>query len=340
MNNRLIRVFLTVLIGVLSLVVGCAPAPAAQQAAQKTAIKIGYIGTDSFAALFLAADRYLPGEGFEVEMVKLPSGAEILSQVATGQLQMGGGGLGAATFNAAAEGLPVKVVAPLHEGKVEDYFTVRKAAWGSEITRIADLKGKPVGLNTRGAAVEWILDQALRRDGLTIRDVEIKIMPFPDMVPALESGAISAGIVSEPFPTLAEQRGAGVRPLEPLPGAKPVPITMVFWNTDWAKNNEAAAKRFMTGYLKAARDLALNNGWQREDNLQVIAKYAGADLEVLKKARPHHLDPNLEVDRAVLEANQRFNMEYGYLKYQEPLPLERVFDLSYLEQALRDAGRK
>ena len=48
-----------------------------------------------------------------------------------------------------------------------------------------------------------MLDQVLRRDGLTIKDVQVKIMPFPDMVPALESGAVDAAILTEPFPTLA-----------------------------------------------------------------------------------------------------------------------------------------
>ena len=53
-----------------------------------------------------------------------------------------------------------------HSGNVEDYFTVRKASWEKEMKRIGDLKGKPVALNVRGAAVEWMLDQALKKDGL------------------------------------------------------------------------------------------------------------------------------------------------------------------------------
>ena len=50
-------------------------------------------------------------------------------------------------------------------------------------------------------------------------------MPFPDMVPALESGAVEAAIVSEPFPTLAEESGIAVRPLSRPPDAKAAPIT-------------------------------------------------------------------------------------------------------------------
>jgi NitT/TauT family transport system substrate-binding protein len=325
-------------IAVASLVV-LAAAPAAWAQAKPT-VKIGYIPTDSFAALFLLADRHLPAAGINVETVRLAGGSEIVSQVATGQLQLGGAGMGAAGFNAVVSGLPVEYIAPLHSGYVEDYFVVRKALWGKEVKRIADLKGRTVALNVRGAAVEWILDLALRRDGLTIKDVQVKLMPFPDMVPALESGAVDAAILSEPFPTLAEEKGIAVRPLTKAPGAKPVPITAIFWNKEWAAANPDLANRVMVAYLKAARDLALGDGWQGDKTLDVILKFTPAKPEVLKKARPHALDANLEMDASVLDSMQKFNAELGYLKYKELQPVGKLFNFAYRDRAVQELGRK
>ena len=325
-------------IAVASLVV-LAAAPAAWAQAKPT-VKIGYIPTDSFAALFLLADRHLPAAGINVETVRLAGGPEIVSQVATGQLQLGGGGMGAAGFNAVVSGLPVEYVAPLHSGYVEDYFVVRKALWGKEVKRIADLKGRAVALNIRGAAVEWMLDLALRRDGLTIKDVQVKLMPFPDMVPALESGAVDAAILSEPFPTLAEERGVALRPLTKAPGAKPVPITAIFWNKEWAAANPDLANRVMVAYLKAARDLALGDGWQGDKTLDVIVKFTPAKPDVLKKARPHALDANLEMDASVLDSMQKFNAELGYLKYKELQPVGKLFNFAYRDRAVQELGRK
>jgi NitT/TauT family transport system substrate-binding protein len=325
-------------IAVASLVV-LAAAPAAWAQAKPT-VKIGYIPTDSFAALFLLADRHLPAAGINVETVRLAGGPEIVSQVATGQLQLGGAGMGAAGFNAVVSGLPVEYVAPLHSGYVEDYFVVRKALWGKEVKRIADLKGRTVALNIRGAAVEWILDLALRRDGLTIKDVQVKLMPFPDMVPALESGAVDAAILSEPFPTLAEEKGIAVRPLTKAPGAKPVPITAIFWNKEWAAANPDLANRVMVAYLKAARDLALGDGWQGDKTLDVIVKFTPAKPDVLRKARPHALDANLEMDASVLDSMQKFNAELGYLKYKELQPVGKLFNFAYRDRAVQELGRK
>lgn len=326
--------------GIWIVVVALAVGGANATPVQREPLRIGFIPVDSFAALYVAADRYLPREGFEVELVRLPSGAEILSQVAIGQLHIGGGAMGAAAFNAAAEGLPIRFVASLHNGFIEDYFTVRKAIWGTEINRIAQLRGKPVAINARGVVTEYMMDRVLRSDGIRIEEVELKTMPFPEMVPALENGSIWAGIISEPFPTLAEERGVGVRPLRKPPGARPIPFTFVFWNTEWATRNPQSAQRFIVAYLRAARDLALGDGWRREDNLQVMAKYTGARLELLRKARPHHLDPNLSVDLRQLDDQQRFYMRRGYLRYASPLPLDRVFDLRFVQQAVRELGRR
>ena len=323
---------------VVALGILAAAAPVSPQA--KPTVRVGYIPSDSFAALYIMADRYLPAAGIAVETVRLAGGPEILSQVATGQLQVGGAGMGAAGFNAVASALPVEFVAPLHSGYVEDYFTVRKASWGKEIKRIGDLKGKPVALNVRGAAVEWMLDQALKKDGLTLRDVQLKIMPFPDMVPALESGAVEAAILTEPFPTLAEERGIGVRPLARPAGAKATPITAIFWNKDWATKDPDLAHKVIVAYLKAARDLALDNGWKQERNIDLMVKYTGAKADVIRRARAHVIDANLEMDPTVLDSMQRLSAEQGYLKYKDLLPPARLFNFTYRDRAVTELGKK
>jgi NitT/TauT family transport system substrate-binding protein len=324
------------------LVLAALAAVAGSARAQAPAVKIGYIPSDSFAVLYLLSERYLMPAGVNVQLVRLPSGAEITTQVATGQLQVGGAGMGAAGFNAVAAKLPIEFIAPLHMGYLEDYFTVRKAVWGSQVKRIADLKGRPIALNTRGAAVEWMLDQVLRRDGITIKDVQIKIMPFPDMVPALESGAVDAAILTEPFPTLAEEKGVAVRPLPRPAGAKATPITAAFWNTEWAKANAELAHRVMVAYVRAVRDLASGggHGWHEDRNVDLMVKYTSAKKEVIKKARPHVVDPNLELDASTLDSMQKLNAELGYLKYTDFLSADKLFNFAHRDRALKELGRQ
>src|SRR3989441_10245107 len=104
-----------------------AAAPVSPQA--KPTVRVGYIPSDSFAALYIMADRHPPAAGIGVESGRMAGGAESLSQVATGQLHVGGAGMGAAGFNALASALPGEFGAPTPPGYVEDYFTVPQDSW-------------------------------------------------------------------------------------------------------------------------------------------------------------------------------------------------------------------
>lgn len=315
--------------------------PVSPIAAQPVA-KIGFVPSESFAPLFVAHEKgYFREQGVGSELVRLPSGAAILTQVSTGDLQVGGGALGAAGFNAAHQKLPVAFVAPMHFAYNEDYLVVRKAEIDAgRFKTVGDLRGKPCAINAKGVATEWVLDEVLKTGGLRIDNIDLKTLPFPQMVPALENGAIHCGIITEPFATQAEEKGIGVRPLKAKPGVKPVPITVAFWNSEWAKKNDAAARAFMTGYLRAVRDLSEPNAWRAQVHTAIISKHTGVATAVLLKTRAPVFSPNLEIEERIMMAQQEFNLRLGYLKYKEMKPINELIDLSYAEAAVKQAGRK
>jgi hypothetical protein len=156
------------------------------------------------------------------------------------------------------------------------------------------------------------------------------------MVP-VESGAIEAAIHGA-IPDLAEERG--VAPAAAPPGRRRPRRSRRFWNKDWAAKNPDLAHKVMVAYLKAARDLALDNGWKQERNIDLMVKYTGAKADVIRRARAHVLDANLEMDLAVLESMQRLSLEYGYLKYKDLMPPTRLFNFTYRDRAVAELGKK
>ena len=102
------------------------------------------------------------------------------------------------------------------------------------------------------------------------------------------------------------------------------------------------AHKVMVAYLKAARDLAAdgNKGWHEDRNIDIIVKHTNAKREVIKKARPHVIDPNLELDASTLDSMQKLNAELGYLKYKDFLSADRLFTLTYRDRALTELGRR
>jgi ABC-type nitrate/sulfonate/bicarbonate transport system substrate-binding protein len=121
---------------------------------------------------------------------------------------------------------------------------------------------------------------------------------------------------------------------------KPVPITVAFWNSDWAKKNDAAARAFMSGYLRAVRDLSEPNAWKAPVHTEIISKHTGVAATVLLKTRAPVFSPNLELEEKEMMSQQEFNLRLGYLKYKEMKAIRELVDLSYAEAAVKQAGRK
>jgi hypothetical protein len=117
-------------------------------------------------------------------------------------------------------------------------------------------------------------------------------------------------------------------------------MTGVLWNKEWAAKDADLAHKVMVAYLKAARDLALDNGWKQERNIDLMVKYTGAKAEVIRRARAHVLDANLDMDPAVLDSMQRLSAELGFLKYKELLPPTRLFNFSHRDRAIAELGKK
>jgi len=82
-----------------------------------------------------------------------------------------------------------------------------------DIQKIEDLKGKIVAVNSRGSAVDAVARLMLRRHGMVeARDYQLVEVPFPAMLPALESKKIDLAYFVRPFDLMAAKR-PGLKPL-------------------------------------------------------------------------------------------------------------------------------
>ncbi len=317
-------------------VVVASPSPAAGEPSQ--VVRVGYLPILNHAPLYLAAEKgYYAEAGVPVQLVPLGGGVDMLVQTASGQFDIGAGGVGAALFNAVQRGVPVRVVAPLHTESppLATPLVVAEAAYARGIRAPADLRGHRVGIDAPGAAAEYWLDQALRRAGLTIAEVELVPLPFAQMPAAMEGGALTAAILPEPLITLAERRGLARRLADDfIVQGQP---TAVYLNAGFAAERADAAERFLAAYLRACRDLQ-GAGWRDPANLAVLARVTDVPAEVIEAASPPGFDPDGRLNVVEWERMQRFFLARGQLAYTDPLPLERFLDTRLVEAARRRLG--
>ncbi len=85
-------------------------------------------------------------------------------------------------------------------------ITVKKEA---NITSPGDLKGKRIAIPAAISTHTALLDKYLRTGGLSLQDVETRVIAPSNMVKAMQKGRIDAFIVAEPFCAKAEAEGQG-----------------------------------------------------------------------------------------------------------------------------------
>jgi NitT/TauT family transport system substrate-binding protein len=299
-----------------------------------TKVAVGYMPLSIYAPIYVAyAKGYYADQGLDVELQSFTNGTDMTVLTSTNQLQVGLTGVGPAFWNAIDQGLPLKVIAPGHaEGSpvASPLMISKKACEDGSITSVADLEGKRVSVNAPGGTEFW-LDAALRTAGLTIEDVDLQFLTFPDAVTALDAGALDAAIVGEPIATQAEQQGLAVRLLPDFP-VQNIQPTMVFANQGWLDENPEAAAGFVAAYLQASRDLMETPNDPL--NLAIINAYTDVPVElVAESVKPVYAEDG-HIDLDSLNQLQTFFGDRGLLDYDDPIDPATIVDTQYVDAAL------
>ncbi|MDP8922478.1 MAG: ABC transporter substrate-binding protein [Chloroflexota bacterium] len=345
------------LVGTLLLVMACAPAsaPAAPTSAPAAGpaptaapqvrtdapvrVKVGQVPALLSAPLFIAQEKgYFREAGLEVELVDIWQASDMLTGLASGDIQIGTGGIGPALMNAVGRGLDIRIVAPLHTERppVATPLVVRKALWDSgEVRSVADLRGRRVSLNSKASATEYWLHASLATGGLTPDDVDVQVLSFPDAVVAMANGALDAGLVGEPVATLAERDGTIVRLAEDF--VDDFQVTAVYYTGAFADSQRAAGEAFLAAFLRAAGDLE-GSGYRSPENLAILEKYTKVPADVIAAGRVPYHDPQGRIHVEDFQQLHDFFMQQGALTLTQPLDISTLVDPSFAEAARRIAA--
>lgn len=304
-----------------------------------TSITVGNIPVLIYAPVMVALEKgYFADHGLDVELKPLAGGADMVTQTASGNFDIGIGGTGPAFFNAIDRGIDLKIIAPLHferPPQATPLVVSRGRFESGELDDVADLEGKKVAVNARGATEYW-LDQALRTADLTIEDIDLQTLPFPDIPAALESGALDGAILGEPLATRAIQEDlVSILADDFISDFQP---TFVYVNPEFADENRDLVVSFLAAYLQACRDM-VSDDWDSDENLAILQQYTTVEPDLIREASRSYWEPNGEIRVQDLDALQSFFAERDLLEYDEMIDPEELVDRSFVEDALEEIGR-
>lgn len=317
--------------------IGTTPAAPGGATAQ---VRVGYVPVLIYSPLFIAIDKgYFAAQGITTVATPFTGGADILAQNASGNLEVGLGGLGAAALNAFQRGLDLRTVASQHAESppLATPLVVAKSRFDDgTFTNVAALKGKRVAINAKGTGTEYWLQAALAKNGLAMSDVQLSALAFDQVAAALVGGALDAAMLGEPLVTLAEGQGLVHRLADDfLTNAQG---TVIYYNQRWGAANADLSTRWLAAWLRGARDLG-NGGYARDENAAIIEKYTKTPAAVVKAAKPPVHDPNGVLNLQDMAAQQTYFLTSGALTYTSPLDLNTFVDTSYAAAAVARIGK-
>ncbi|MBQ6218536.1 MAG: ABC transporter substrate-binding protein [Methanosphaera sp.] len=162
-------------------------------------IKIGYLPSDHDAALFVAnATGMYKDAGLDVELYEYNNGGDLMSAMASGDLDVGYVGITPVMFSM-SKGVPVRiVVGAQNEGS-------GLLSHSSSIKSISDLKGKVVATPGESSIQNVLLKYDLKKNGLSTTDIQSPSMKVSSMNDALKTGSIDAMLTYEPYVTISKE---------------------------------------------------------------------------------------------------------------------------------------
>jgi len=172
-------------------------------AAAQSPVRINWTAvTGAQSGMFMAKQENLFKEnGLDVELVHIPSSSRGIQSILAGEIAFSFmDGVNAAQAN--LKGANLALVAGATNRQV---FSLMAKP---EIKRIADLKGKKIGITRVGSSTHTSALFALNSAGLKPSDYQIlPLMEVPNIFTALSAGQIDAGVMSPPTNSRAKKAG-------------------------------------------------------------------------------------------------------------------------------------
>jgi ABC-type nitrate/sulfonate/bicarbonate transport system substrate-binding protein len=332
-------------VGLVVLLSACAPAAAPPVSTAKPAVvdvRVGLIPSTASAPLLVPMeDGLFAARGLNMSVQPVTDTAQAMISVASGQLEFGNVTMGSAALNAFNRGTDLKIVAaggadPPGHGANLPVIVRTPLIDSGEVKSMADLRGRKVAINGKGVIIEYALSRALATANLKMSDVDVVTMPFPEMVAALTTGAIDAGLLLQPTGAQAVARGIGKILLDDYnPNAQNAVIVV---NSKFLDQHRDAVVAFLEVYVQGIRRLSDGKIKQDEQALATIQKYTNTPPEVIRLGP----DPFWPKDGHVLidsvRSEQDYFMSNKSVDYAQPMDIQKLIDYGPLDTALKNIG--
>lgn len=315
------------LLGVLVALAAYSPA-----SAQSDTVRIGYNKVWPAFPLHVAISRKtIEQRGVEPKWITFQTPNDILLAMAAGELDMGvvtGPNLAIAH----QQGVKVKGIALLAgPGEPPNTLFARKDL---NVKSVHDLKGKTIGINNYGGNFDLYLRRELVDNGLDPKkDVKIIEIPFFQIIPAINTRTIDAGVLDTIFTAVALKNYSN--DLTPVFSYRDVGPFKDGWNglvlavnDSFIASHRADVVKLLRGYLDAVQ-------FTQENPREAVKLYVdnSGNKNALLIDKGTDVPADAQILMPPMQADIDLMAQFGYIK--AGFDAKEVVDRSLLEEAAR-----
>lgn len=230
---------------------------AAPASAEK--ITVGSLPFVSASPVFIAKERgYFAAEGLEVETKAIQAAQAVAVATASGDLDIGVGGLTAGFYNLTDKGALKIIAAQSREEPGYDFvaYVVSKKAWDEGFRSVAQFPGKTVGITTAGSTFHYNLGTLADKRGFKLDDLKLRLLQsVPNMAAALAGNQVDAILTVAPSALKLQNDGAG-HIIGWVHQETPWQLGAIFVAPKTIETRRPMLEKFLRAYVKGAQDYA------------------------------------------------------------------------------------
>jgi len=324
---------------------------------EKMKVRVGISPVISSSAFYLGKLRgYFDEYGLDVDLTGFgKSGAGEIPLLASGDLEVAGGSVAPAVFRAIADGTKIKIVADkarIDTRRSHTALMVRKAlidgkqwdqSWSTE-QKCQALKGKKIAFTSPGYSNIYCIgmDRLMNKCGLSIKDIDIVGIEYPNQMAALQEGSLDGTASIEPFMTNTQDANLAEVAVdwgEVMPNFQ---VAVVYYGEQFIKNHPTAAKNFMIGYIKGLRDYinAFEYGIEQEAVINDLASVLKVkDKTLYPRMAVTKFHPDGYVDIQTLKEAQDWFAQADPNNIPKKVNVDEIIDNSFCDFAVEKLGK-
>lgn len=308
-------------------------------------VTFGTLPLATSAPVLIAEKKgYFEDRNIEVKRKRIGGVPLATPKLASGDIDVAAGSIGASVFNSIAQDVPIKVVADYSKhfagAPSADRVWARNEIFsaGDGFADLVDaVDGRlTVAHNAVGGSLDYVLGRVLDVSGVAWEDVKVKELQFSDMVPAMMSKEIDVAIAPDPL-GLALQGKAKAKHV--VYGSAVLPHLQIgahFFGGPFIEERSDVAVRWLEGLILGIRKYYEMGSYPDDRVASLVHDAFGIDTTAIRSSIPALPNKNGAVNVESLLRQQDYHYCRGYV--EQRVDRDAIVETDLRSKALDSVG--